>query len=141
MNVEKLNILKNSVDKQQYPFRMQENEITELELHGIVVAYGQSDDGFVLSGAINEHCYIYNDKQVVTIDNKGIVHPYHSNMPESEAQEYSSRKNGQVKEITAFFDKGEYTWQYETDIPHVTFDIMEDDEKYCRGIIFDISDI
>ena len=32
-------------------------------------------------------------------------------------------------------------WTYKTDIPHETFMIYEDDEAYCRGIIFSINDL
>ena len=34
-----------------------------------------------------------------------------------------------------------YSWTYETAIPHATFEILEDEEKYCRGIVFDIKDL
>ena len=33
------------------------------------------------------------------------------------------------------------TWTYKTDIPHETFMIYEDDEPYCRGIVFSINDL
>lgn len=33
------------------------------------------------------------------------------------------------------------TWTYKTDISHETFMIYEDDEKYCRGIVFRIEDV
>ena len=33
------------------------------------------------------------------------------------------------------------TWTYKTDIPHETFMIYEDDEAYCRGIVFLINDL
>lgn len=33
------------------------------------------------------------------------------------------------------------SWKYETDIPHATFDIFEDGELYCRGIVFERSSI
>ncbi len=31
-------------------------------------------------------------------------------------------------------------WRFQTDIPHATFDIMEDGALYCRGIVFSLSD-
>jgi hypothetical protein len=30
----------------------------------------------------------------------------------------------------------DYSWGYKTEIPHETFTIMEDDEPYCKGIVF-----
>lgn len=32
-------------------------------------------------------------------------------------------------------------WKFKTDIPHATFDIMEDGELYCRGLVIDTTNI
>lgn len=38
--------------------------------------------------------------------------------------------------------KDGYSWTYGTDVPHECFDIYDTDgEKYCRGIVFSISDV
>lgn len=37
--------------------------------------------------------------------------------------------------------KDGYSWTYDTDIPHECFNVYEDGEKYCRGIVFSISDV
>ena len=47
-----------------------------------------------------------------------------------------------ARTIEALFAKEPgYTWIYKTDIPHETFEIVEDGEPYCRGIVFNIGDI
>jgi hypothetical protein len=33
-------------------------------------------------------------------------------------------------------DKDGYYWQYKTDWPHKTFEITEDGEPWCKGIVF-----
>jgi DNA-binding XRE family transcriptional regulator len=33
------------------------------------------------------------------------------------------------------------SWLIKTDIPHATFDITEDGELFCRGIVFSIDDL
>ena len=40
-------------------------------------------------------------------------------------------------------NKDEYTWTYETDIPHAKFIILDNDEgnKWCEGIVFDINNL
>jgi hypothetical protein len=35
----------------------------------------------------------------------------------------------------------DYVWTYKTDIPHAVFDVMEEDEKYCRGIVFSLDNL
>ena len=33
------------------------------------------------------------------------------------------------------------SWLIETELPHATFDIMEDDELYCRGVVIAKADL
>ena len=33
------------------------------------------------------------------------------------------------------------SWSYKTDIPHETFNIYEDGELFCIGIVFSIDDL
>ena len=40
--------------------------------------------------------------------------------------------------------EGDYTrngWVFKTSIPHATFEIIEDNERYCMGLVFNISDL
>ena len=46
-----------------------------------------------------------------------------------------------TKQIDAIWCKDNIPWQYETDIPHETFDVLEDGEIYCKGIVFRIEDL
>lgn len=48
---------------------------------------------------------------------------------------------GHAKQIEAIWGKDGISWQYKTDIPHATFNVMEDDEVYCIGIVFDIKEL
>jgi hypothetical protein len=43
--------------------------------------------------------------------------------------------------IEAVWDRDGFSWVYETKIPHATFIIKEDDDNYCRGIVFSIDDL
>jgi hypothetical protein len=36
--------------------------------------------------------------------------------------------------------RGDVRWTYSTVIPHATFDIMDADEIYCRGVVFHAKD-
>ena len=46
-----------------------------------------------------------------------------------------------MPKIEVFFDIDGYLWKYKTPFPVVEFDIVEDGEKYCRGIIFELDSI
>jgi len=54
---------------------------------------------------------------------------------------FEMAENAQYKiTITPNCD-GEYFWTIDTNIPHETFDILADGEKYCKGIVFSLNDI
>jgi hypothetical protein len=62
---------------------------------------------------------------------------------ETSASEYLSRKR-KARAVEAVWAPAELdgtSWAYKTDIPHVTFDLMEEGAIYCRGIVFALSDL
>ena len=34
-----------------------------------------------------------------------------------------------------------FSWTYETPVPHATFDVMEDGDLFCRGLVIAVSDL
>lgn len=47
-----------------------------------------------------------------------------------------------TKQIIANWnDDTDFTWTYTTNINHECFNIYDDDEKYCKGIVFDIKSL
>jgi hypothetical protein len=47
-------------------------------------------------------------------------------------------KEATTDTIKALWDTEGYSWVYETEMPHASFDIMEDGETYCRGIVVEL---
>lgn len=43
--------------------------------------------------------------------------------------------------IEAVWESEGYAWVYKTDVPHETFDILEDGDKYCCGIVFRLDEV
>lgn len=43
-----------------------------------------------------------------------------------------------IKVEACWEEEQPYSWTYKTDAPHATFDILEDGEKYCRGIVLQL---
>lgn len=48
-------------------------------------------------------------------------------------------RHGQLLE--ALWNEDGYSWAYRTTVPHVTFEIVDEGEKYCRGIVFAVADL
>ena len=125
----------------EYWHEITDEEVRQAKEAGLVVVFGASDDLIEFRGAIRDEgdCY---DGGTVLIDTKGVLPSWDSASEcEESAQEYFERK-AKARTITALWAKEPgYSWTYKTDIPHETFEIVEDGEPYCRGIVFNIGDI
>ena len=114
----------------------QETTSTERALaqsDGVVIIHGASDDLVEICGAWDDEIGAY-DGTVFFVDRDGIVGNPDSDecLPE-------------MKSIEAVWCDPStdplISWTYKTEIPHSTFDIMEDGEVYCRGIVFALSSL
>ena len=115
----------------RYP-QFAREEIQIAKDNGFVIVYGASDDLMEFDGAIADEggCFdggkVYFDKNGVSQDGTE-----RANMIEALwCDEDIKDENGEL-----------ITWTYKTDIPHETFMIYEDDESYCRGIVFSLNDL
>ena len=126
------------LDGREYPFRLTKEERQKAEEYGLVVVYGASDDFIEFEGAINDEL-CFSGGWVYIYPRELLPHPKfkHTCLECKHFRKATSNAKG----IKASWDKEGYSWIYETDIPHVTFDVMEDGSKYCRGIIFDIKEL
>lgn len=50
-------------------------------------------------------------------------------------------KRSSAVPIESMWDEEGYSWIYETNIPHETFEIFDGRKKYCRGIVFALNDV
>jgi hypothetical protein len=109
---------------------------------GLVIVFGASDDLIEMEGAIEAEgdCYeggtFYFD--AMGLLDRGQI----DDDDDDEIAAFVSRKT-EARRIEARWCWGdaEWPWTYSTDIPHATFDIMEDGDPYCRGIVFSIEDL
>ena len=105
---------------------------------GLVVVYAGGLDEMVFRGAINGSAYTEPDYTTSVFILNGEVIP-EDKCPDG-CKWFRAAIAGADK-IRAVYDPldQEYSWTYETDIPHATFDIFEaadDNRKWCRGIVF-----
>jgi hypothetical protein len=110
----------------------EENKAAQL---GFVVVYGYSDDNAEFAGAISDEVGCCDGGEIY-LDKNGIFEEC------EEKCKYSKVAKEACKVIEAVWDNGEYAWMYKTDIPHETFDILDEEgNKWCRGIVFDIKSL
>jgi len=111
-------------------------EKQEAKANGLVIVFGASDDLMEFRGAVNDEYGAY-EGETVYFTNGGLL----VNDCDNEDCPHFARLKEAAEPIEAKWDSDGYAWVYETAIPHATFEILEDGDKYCRGIVFALSDV
>jgi hypothetical protein len=110
--------------------------------NGLVVVFGASDDLCELEGAICDEVGCYEGG--TTYVNKDGIFYIPDNCDCDNAEDCPlliKEREKYHKIVIKWNDDGNPCWTYETDILHSTFDVMEDGEVYCRGIVFSMEDL
>ncbi len=129
----------------EYPLRDIKAIAAEAKAAGIVIVYGASDDLMEFDGAFRDEVGA-EDGTTALFDAKGALPDWENIESEEASADYHARKP-MAREIEAVWcpkdDDGKVyaSWAYKTAIPHVTFDVMEDGDLYCRGIVFALADL
>lgn len=126
----------------QYRREMARVEEQGARILGLVVAFGASDHLMEFRGAINDEVGCYNGRDVL-IDSEGPLRDFDQLVRDRDGpgiRDYF-RREARARKITAKWDTDGYAWTYETEIPHATFEIMDEGEKYCRGMVFRLADV
>ncbi|MCW7553618.1 hypothetical protein NX722_13475 [Endozoicomonas gorgoniicola] len=123
----------------EYPLRPSAELKEQAKVAGLVIVYGASDDLMDFDGAIYDELGCY-EGGIAFVDEKGLLPERKNIEDDEELKEFFSRQP-KAKSIEAVFDEDDYTWLYKTDIPHETFEIVSDGEKYCKGMVFSLADI
>ena len=128
--------------ERQYCHEISNAEEKQVKSDGLVVVFAASDDLMEFRGAIDDEVGVYGGGEVL-LDTRGILPNRKDIEDDEELKDFFARQPGAVKIKAVWHDEGEYSWTYKTDIPCVTFDIVEPDSEstlYCRGIVFNLSD-
>jgi hypothetical protein len=128
----------------------EEDKFTELfkqaKEDNIVIVFGYSDDGVEFRGAIDDELSAYNET-TYSITKDGLIL---NECDQWDCPYYTKKLNDPSNiQLKIFEEKENYFWTYEIDIPHETFDVVEERsgsrtseiEKFCRGIVFSLNDI
>jgi len=111
----------------------------------LVVVFGASDDLAELRGAIDDEVTVYEGssfllcKEGIVPSSEEIEEGFYVDDPE--ALSCYIKYKDTAKKIEAIWNTAEYSWIYKTDIPHAAFDVLDGEEKFCRGIVFSLDDL
>jgi len=104
--------------------------------NNLIIVFGASDDLMEFRGAIYDEVGCYGGGIAYIQD--GVLL---QNKCDNDACPYFETEKQISTKIEAVWNQEGYSWIYKTEIPHKTFDILEDEEKYCRGIVFSLADL
>jgi hypothetical protein len=113
---------------------LSEKEEAEIKAAGLVVAFGASDDLLELRGAINDEVGACGGTEYPITPNGLLA----NECSDYDCPYYKRLVAGSSDKVTAEWDVKEYSWYIGATLPFAPFDIMEDGEKYCRGIVFEM---
>ena len=124
------------LDGMEYGEDIKKQDIQYAKVNGVVIVFGASDDLMEFRGAITGELAIFGGG-FAYLNKDGLLR----NKCDNVDCPYFREKLLHAKVITAIWDSEGYSWTYVTDIPHETFEILEEGEKYCRGIVFLMEDL
>ena len=105
---------------------------------GLVVVYGYSDDNVEFSGAIDDEVGAYEGATIL-LTPAGVLQEPDCGRDDCP---YFAKEREKAKTIKAVWhDEGGPCWTFETNIPHEVFNIYEDGELFCVGIVFSMEDL
>lgn len=122
----------------QYGDKVSPDDLNMAKANGLVIVTGYSDDNVEFEGAFREEVGAY-DGVVIMFDKDGMITGC------EEACEHCSavqRGLDATLKIDAQWSTNDYSWYIETNIPKAAyFDVMEDSDKFCRGVVFALDDL
>jgi len=128
-------VFANCLNGREYLNEIQKSEEQAAKEKGFLVVFGASDDLVEFRGAIYEEFGAYNGTTLFFYAGKVLM-----NECEEEDCPYFARLQRKAKnKIEAIWNKDGYSWVIESNMPYAPFDIIEDGEKYCRGIVIDLN--
>lgn len=142
MNKEKFAAMLNG---REYRYEITKDEAAQAKAAGLVVVYGASDDLMEFAGALYDEVGVYGGGMAL-VDAKDVLDRDQIEDDDDEAIAEFVARSKTAQSIEALWndsvsDASVPAWTYMTDIPHATFDVMDDGELYCRGIVFALADL
>lgn len=129
------------LNSREYGEELTREEELAADEHGLVVIFGASDDLVELRGAIDDELSASGGAEFL-IDPEGAVPTERDDdWDDDQMAKYFERRKGAHKVEALWCEEEPYSWTYRTGLPHARFDILEDGEPFCRGIVVHVHDL
>jgi hypothetical protein len=132
------------LNEREYCKELTDDEERQLKADGIIAAFGASDDLLEFRGALNDEAGAWDGTTVrLAVTGDGEIKVFNED-ENRETAEFNKMQIANMKTVSAIWcpvDKNNEVWAswliQISDIPYANFDILEDGELYCRGIVFE----
>lgn len=121
----------------EYRDEISKELIAEAKASKLVVVLGGSDDLIEFYGSIDDEAGC-SDEAIIYLNADGLLL---CRCEYDDCPYFQELITKTTKTIKAYWNVEGYSWIYETKIPHKIFEILDDGEKYCRGIVFHMDDL
>lgn len=126
------------LDGREMGAEISEAEEASARAFGLVVVFGYSDDNVEFRGAIRDEIPAYNGR-IIPVTRRGIVK---NDCSDEDCPYYLLMRKVAPKLRAIWSDEGPNPpWTYGLPWPHSTFNVMEDREVFCRGVVFALADV
>lgn len=109
----------------------------EMKSAGLVAVFGASDDLMEIRGAANDEIGAYDGGEA-RFNRRGL---FERRCQDDDCPHEKDARSKCAAVHARWCAEEGISWTYVTGIPHETFLIMEDEDIYCRGIVFALADV
>lgn len=124
----------------EYPVRISQALNDLLRSAGLAVVFGASDDLMEFRGAIYDEVGAW-EGGIALVDRQGLLPCRDDVEDDDELQDYFARKPKATPIEALWCKEGDYSWTFNTNIPHASFEVVDEGAPYCRGIVFALADV
>lgn len=130
--------LADMINGREYSSEITNDERRLAKENHLVVVFGRGDDYMLLSGATNDEIPAW-DGGTAYFNEHGLL----LNECDDDNCPYYKRLIANAAKVDAVWGPKDpdCSWLMKSDIPHATFDIFEDGDLYCRGLVFNLKEL
>ena len=115
-------------------------EAAKAKAAGLLVVFGVSDDIVAFDGIFCDKLDAFTGATTLLIHRSGVISDDHECKCPYCGFKKIAKQSATIEALWS--SEGDYSWTFTTDIPHATFDIVEEDgSPFCRGIVIHERDL
>ncbi len=131
--------LADKLNGREYGSEITQEEEAAAKKAGLVVVYGYSDDNIIMAGAFDDEIGAW-DGTVLYLHSRGFIEdPDDDDCPKCRKRARAALEK--CVKVDCEWDEKGYSWYITPTCAFAPFDIIEDSEPFCRGVVISVKDL